>query len=115
MDVCVIEAGDAAGAIARAGRTELADFIAMSRHGLSGFKRIVLGGVAEKVVPEATYRCSSSLLTSLHGTRRATVGQICIKTGGVLARAGKDGIAQLAVIPDVVPDVAQVGSWWSSP
>jgi nucleotide-binding universal stress UspA family protein len=53
VDVRVIEAVDPAAAIARAVRTELADFIAMSTHGLSGFKRMVLGSVAEKVVRES--------------------------------------------------------------
>jgi len=53
VDVRVIEAADPAAAITAAVRTELADFIAMSTHGLSGFKRMVLGSVAEKVVRES--------------------------------------------------------------
>jgi nucleotide-binding universal stress UspA family protein len=53
VDVRVVEAADPAEAIASAVRTELADFIAMSTHGLSGFKRMVLGSVAEKVVRES--------------------------------------------------------------
>jgi nucleotide-binding universal stress UspA family protein len=53
VDVRVVEATDPAEAIARAVRTELADFVAMSTHGRSGFKRLVLGSVAEKVVRES--------------------------------------------------------------
>jgi nucleotide-binding universal stress UspA family protein len=53
VDVRVAEGADPAAAIAAAVRAELADFIAMSTHGLSGFKRMVLGSVAEKVVRES--------------------------------------------------------------
>jgi nucleotide-binding universal stress UspA family protein len=53
VDVRVVEAAGPADAIAAAVRTELADFIAMTTHGSSGFKRIVLGSVAERVVRES--------------------------------------------------------------
>jgi nucleotide-binding universal stress UspA family protein len=53
VEVRVIEAADPADAIASAVRTELADFIAMSTHGRSGFKRLVLGSVAEQVVRDS--------------------------------------------------------------
>ena len=53
VDVRVVEAAQPAAAIADAVRAELADFIAMSTHGRSGFKRMVLGSVAEKVVRES--------------------------------------------------------------
>jgi nucleotide-binding universal stress UspA family protein len=53
VDVRVVEATDPAAAIAAAVRADLADFIAMSTHGSSGFKRMVLGSVAEKVVRES--------------------------------------------------------------
>jgi nucleotide-binding universal stress UspA family protein len=53
VDVRVVQAADPAAAIARAVRTELADFIAMTTRGSSGFKRMVLGSVAEKVVRES--------------------------------------------------------------
>jgi nucleotide-binding universal stress UspA family protein len=53
VDVRVVEANDPAAAISRVVRTELADFIAMSTHGLSGLKRMMLGSVAEKVVRES--------------------------------------------------------------
>jgi nucleotide-binding universal stress UspA family protein len=53
VDLRVVEASDPAAAITRAVRTELADFIAMSTHGASGLKRMVLGSVAEKVVRES--------------------------------------------------------------
>jgi nucleotide-binding universal stress UspA family protein len=53
VDIRVVESADPAAAIARAVRTELTDFIAMSTHGASGFRRMVLGSVAERVVRES--------------------------------------------------------------
>lgn len=53
VEVRVTEAADPAASIAAAVRRELADFIAMSTHGSSGFKRLVLGSVAERVVRES--------------------------------------------------------------
>ena len=50
----LVTTGEAASEILRIARQEHADLIVISTHGLTGWRRLVFGSVAEKVVRQAT-------------------------------------------------------------
>lgn len=78
VDVRVVEQGNAAAGIVRETRREDVDLVAMATHGRGGFRRLVLGSVAESVI------------------RGAQVPVLLYRPVGVEARREPDGRAEAA-------------------